>query len=265
MTQALTDRMRGIWETGGYQPIAATEVLVGELLARAIDVHHGERVLDVAAGTGNAALAAARRGGVVTATDFAPAMLATAGERAAVEGLELRTEVADAQDLPFPDGSFDVVLSTFGVMHAPDHQRAADELIRVCRPGGRIGLASWTPDGMVGRGQSTLPARLQPPVPVPAPTAWGTEEHCRALFGGRISTLSATPHLHEFCAASAASLFDFLNRHLPPIRFLRDQLEPAEWEAMAAQRIEQFESVNRATDGTLVAEAAYLEVIATVA
>src|SRR5262245_58609279 len=133
--QALTERARNVWGSADYNPIAVRDVLVSELLARAVDVHSGDRVLDVAAGTGNTALAAARRGAQVTATDLVPTMLDTASRRASVEGLDIRVEVADAQDLPFDDDSFDVVLSSFGAMYAPDQQRTADELVRVCRPG----------------------------------------------------------------------------------------------------------------------------------
>jgi ubiquinone/menaquinone biosynthesis C-methylase UbiE len=257
----LTDRMRDVWSLADFNPVAARVVLVGELLARAVDVHHGDRVLDVAAGTGNAALAAARRGGRVTASDFVPAMLATASRRAAVEGLELRTEVADAQHLPFPDDRFDIVLSTFGAMFAPDQQRTADELVRVCRPGGRIGLANWTPDGLLGRMQ---PAGGPGP-DGPSPLDWGTEEHCRALFGDRISALHSTVRTHEFCAASAAEHMEFLARHLGPAKAAFAELDPAARQQAMAAGAAEFERANRATDGTLVAEAEYREIIATVA
>ena len=146
--EQLTRQARAMWADGHFARAGAEQVVVGELLARAVDVHPGERVLDVAAGSGNAALAAARRGGRVTATDFVPALLEVAARRAEVEGLELDTQEADAQALPFADGSFDVVLSTFGVMFAPDQARAAAELLRVCRPGGRIGLTAWTPSSV---------------------------------------------------------------------------------------------------------------------
>jgi ubiquinone/menaquinone biosynthesis C-methylase UbiE len=145
----MTERARRVWSQGDFARAGAEQVIVGELLCRAIDIHPGERVLDVAAGSGNAALAAARRGASVTATDFVPALLETAARRAQVEGLELETREADAQDLPFPDATFDVVLSTFGVIFAPDQARAAAELLRVCRPGGRIGLTAWTPDSVM--------------------------------------------------------------------------------------------------------------------
>ena len=145
----MTERARIVWSLGDFARAGAEQVIVGELLARAIDIHPGERFLDVAAGSRNAALAAARRGASVTATDFVPTLLETAARRAQVEGLELETREADAQDLPFPDATFDVVLSTFGVIFAPDQAGAAAELLRVCRPGGRIGLTAWTPDSVM--------------------------------------------------------------------------------------------------------------------
>ena len=171
----MTERARTVWSLGDFARAGAEQVIVGELLCRAIDIHPTERVLDVAAGSGNAALAAARRGANVTATDFVPALLETAARRAQVEGLELETQEADAQDLPFPDATFDVVLSTFGVMFAPDPSRAAAELLRVCRPGGRIGLTAWTPDSVMAASQA-IAARYAPPRPgARSAIEWGTE------------------------------------------------------------------------------------------
>lgn len=263
---AVTERMRQAWEATEYNPIAAREVLVSELLAREVDVRWGERVLDVASGTGNTALAAARRGGRVTASDFAAGQLRVASERAAVEGLELEIEVADAQSLPFPDDNFDVVLSSFGVMYAPDQQRAADELTRVCRPGGRIGLVSWVPDGRAGRVQALVAARLAPPQagpPPPAPALWGTEEHCRVLFGTRVSSLRSAVLTHEFCAASAEAYASLLHRHLP-WQVLFAALEPAELRGLLAAIAAEWEGSNRATDGTFVGCIPYLQLVATV-
>ncbi|MBC6467402.1 class I SAM-dependent methyltransferase [Actinomadura alba] len=243
------------------------DVLVSELLARAADVHSGERVLDVAAGTGNTALAAARRGGQVTATDLVPGMLETTSDRAAAEGLELNVQVADAQDLPFEDNSFDVVLSSFGAMYAPDQQRAADELLRVCRPGGRIGLANWTPDGLVARLQKVMAANM--PAPPGArgtpPVMWGMEEHCRKLFGSRVATLSSVVRTNEWCAPSAEAQAAFLVSHLAPWRAGYQSLAPDVQEKVTAGAIAEIDRANRASDGTLVAKADYLELVAIVA
>src|SRR5882757_1355799 len=249
--QELTERMRVVWSAGDYNPIATREVLVSELLAREIDVHWGDRVLDVAAGTGNTALAAARRGARVTASDFSATMLERAAQRAAVEGLEIEIEVADAQRLPFPDDMFDVVLSTFGVMYAPDQQRTADELIRVTTPGGRIGLVSWTPDGLVGRlqGSRTEEVPGQPPPPGKTASLWGTEQHCKELFGDRISELRSTLRTQEFCAASARAQVDFLLEHLPPARAGHGMLDADGQRRWIAAGLEEFERHNRAQDG----------------
>jgi SAM-dependent methyltransferase len=267
--QAQTERMRNVWGTVDYHPIAVQDVLVSELLVRAADVHSGDRVLDVAAGTGNTALAAARRGGRVTATDFVPAMLETASQRAAVEGLDLRTEVADAQELPFEDDSFDVVLSSFGVMYAPGQQRAADELLRVCRPGGRIGLASWTPNGLVARLQAILAANMPTPAGSPRrgapPVLWGDEQHCRKLFGTRVATLTSTVRTDEWCAPSAEAQADLLRDHLPPWRAAYRALPPEARLRLDSVAVAEIDRANRATDGTLVAGAEYLELVATVA
>jgi ubiquinone/menaquinone biosynthesis C-methylase UbiE len=170
----MTQRARAMWALGDFARAAAEQVLVGELLCRAIDIHPGQRVLDVAAGSGNAALAAARRGAAVTATDFVPQLLEAAARRAQAEGLDLETQEADAQSLPFADGEFDVVLSTFGVMFAADQSRAAAELLRVCRPGGRIGLTAWTPGSVMAATQAAA-ARFAPFPPVPgarSPIEW---------------------------------------------------------------------------------------------
>jgi len=171
----MTQQARAMWALGDFARAAAEQVVVAELLCRAVDIHPGERVLDIAAGSGNAALAAARRGAAVIATDFVPQLLQAAARRAQAEGLPLQTEEADAQRLPCADGAFDVVLSTFGVMFAPDQPRAAAELLRVCRPGGRIGLTAWTPGSVMAAMQAAA-AWLAPSRPCPAPAALSNGE-----------------------------------------------------------------------------------------
>lgn len=165
--EPIKQRQQATWASGDYAVIGTKLQIVGESLCEAVDVHAGWRVLDVAAGNGNASLAAARRGCDVLATDYVDALLAQAARRAEAEGLPLSTQVADAENLPFPDGSFDAVLSTFGVMFTPNPERAAAELLRVCRPGGRIGLANWTPEGYVGRMFKIVGAHVPPPPGVP--------------------------------------------------------------------------------------------------
>lgn len=182
--RAIKARQQAMWASGDFAVIGATLQIVGEILNEAADVRASHRVLDVAAGSGNATLAAARRFASVTSTDYVPALLERARQRAAAEGFgNVTFEVADAEALPYPDACFDVVLSTFGVMFAPDHQRAALELARVCKPGGRIALANWTPTGFLGS-LLRLIARYVPPTPgMPSPLLWGTDAHVRELFG----------------------------------------------------------------------------------
>ena len=176
---AVKARQQGMWASGDFAVIGTTLQIVGEMLCEAVDLGAGERVLDVAAGNGNATLAAARRFADVTSTDYVPALLEGGRRRAEANGLAVRFEAADAENLPYADGRFEVVLSTFGVMFAPDHQRAARELMRVCRPGGRIGLA-WTPGGFLGDLFRAV-AKYVPPVPgVQSPLLWGTDAHVRA-------------------------------------------------------------------------------------
>jgi ubiquinone/menaquinone biosynthesis C-methylase UbiE len=184
----LKARHRAMWASGDYPHMVDTFLLpIGPRLVNACPISAGTRVLDVAAGTGNASLPAAARGGRVTASDLTPELLEAGRQRADAEGLELEWTQADAERLPFPDGSFDVVMSAIGVMFAPHHQAAADELVRVCRPGGTVGLLSWTPEGMIGELFRTMKPFMPPPPPgaQPAPL-WGSEEHLQALMGGRV-------------------------------------------------------------------------------
>src|SRR6218665_1882708 len=179
---AIKQRQQATWASGDFAVVGTTLQIVGEMLAEAADVRAGEEVLDVAAGNGNATLAAARRFAEVTSTDYVPALLEKGRGRAVAEGLDVHFQVADAEALPFDDDSFDVVLSTFGVMFAPDHARAAREMLRVVRPGGRIGLANWTPTGLIGRLFKIVGAHVPPPAGVSSPALWGTEAHLLWLF-----------------------------------------------------------------------------------
>jgi len=261
----MTERARIMWSLGDFARAGAEQVLVGELLCRAIDIHPGQRVLDVAAGSGNAALAAARRGARVTATDFVPRLLQAAARRARAEGLELDTREADAQSLPFPDGAFDVVLSTFGVMFAPDQARAAAELVRVCRPGGRIGLTAWTPASVMAATQA-IAGRFAPFPPVPgarSPIEWGTEARVRELFGSGVSELTARLLSTDMCGISPAARVEFNRAYIGPTKAIFDRLAPDAQQALAAELAACLQQFNRATDGTLVAPAEYLQVTAT--
>jgi 2-polyprenyl-3-methyl-5-hydroxy-6-metoxy-1,4-benzoquinol methylase len=262
------NRIEALWSAADYHRIAVRDAYVSELLVRAVDIHPGERVLDVAAGSGNTAIAAARRGADVTATDIVSSALETAMRRAAVDGLDLWTETADAEHLPFPDQSFQAVLSTFGVIYAPDHQRTADELVRVCRHGGRIGMANWTPTGLVGKLHALMTdAVTAPPVAArsscgPA-TLWGTERHCRELFGNRVD-LTMTVRVHELCALTGETQVELLLKYMPPWRSAYDAMPPGQQRAVFDAAVAEFDRVNRALDGTSIAAAEYLEVVATV-
>jgi ubiquinone/menaquinone biosynthesis C-methylase UbiE len=183
--RAIKARQQAMWASGDFAVIGSTLQIVGEELTEAADVRALHTVLDVAAGNGNATLAAARRFATVTSTDYVPALLDGGRRRAEAEGFSNITfEVADAEALPYPDASFDIVLSTFGVMFAPDHQRAAAELSRVCKPGGRIALASWTPGGFIGQLLRLVGKYVPPPAGVQSPALWGTDAHIRELFPG---------------------------------------------------------------------------------
>ena len=261
----LRERARSAWSNGDFARVGARLVLVGELLCRSVDVHAGERVLDVAAGSGNAAISAARRGASVTASDFVEPLLEVAQARAELEGLHLATAVADAQELPFEDGSFDVVLSTFGVMFAPDQQRAAEELLRVCRPGGRIGLANWVPDGLMARNM----ANVQKHVPLPPaavrmsrPVEWGDEARVRELMGAQVREVRCERRTFDMCARSADELVEFNRTWFGPVRTVFAQLDGPGQGRLARDLVSSFEDFNRATDGTLVAEAQYFELVA---
>src|SRR5689334_20721663 len=179
---AVKTKQQAMWASGDFAVIGTTLQIVGEELCERLDLLAGSRVLDVAAGNGNATLAAARRFANVTSTDYVPALLERGRRRAEADGLDVTFDVADAETLPYPDASFDVVLSTFGVMFAPDHEKAAREMLRVCRRGGRIGLASWTPQGFLGDLFRTVARHVPPPAGVASPMLWGTADHLEQLF-----------------------------------------------------------------------------------
>jgi len=220
-------------------------------------------VLDVAAGNGNATLAAARRGCVVTSTDYVGSLLDRGAERAQAERLDVAFQVADVEALPFADGSFDAVVSTFGVMFAPDHARSAAEMARVVRPGGRIGLANWTPDSLIGRMFKVLGRYVPPPVGVQPPSLWGTEAHLRTLFGDAAATVQTTPRHFAFRYRSAAHFIDVFRTWYGPVNKAFAAQTPEKADALAADLAELLNSLNRAGPGSLVAPSEYLEVVVT--
>jgi ubiquinone/menaquinone biosynthesis C-methylase UbiE len=260
---ALKTRQQTAWATGDYAVIGTTLQIVGESLAEACDLKTDERVLDVAAGNGNATLAAARRGCVVTSTDFVGSLLERGAERARAERLDVAYQVADVEALPFADASFDAVVSTFGVMFAPDHARSAAEMARVVRPGGRIGLANWTPDSLIGRMFKVLGRYVPPPAGVQPPSLWGTEAHLRTLFGEAAAAVQATPRHFAFRYRSAAHFIDVFRTWYGPVNKAFAAQTPEKAEALAGELADLLNSLNRAGPGSLVVPSEYLEVVVT--
>ena len=260
--QAVTAGQQRIWAAGDFHRIGVAQVVVGELLVRALQVHAGERVLDVAGGAGNTALAAARRWADVTCTDYVPDLLVHASERAGCEGLPMTTQVADVQQLPFPDGSFDVVTSTFGAMFAPDQERTAQEMVRVLRPGGRLGMANWTPGSWVGA-QFALQARFAVPVPAGIPpTAWGTRDRLRELLDNGVRALDIEEQHAEFVHHHTTGLFELFTSWFGPVASLYAALDEQARAVYTAEWIALADGHNSAADGTCVIASPYLQVVA---
>jgi ubiquinone/menaquinone biosynthesis C-methylase UbiE len=262
--RAITARHRAAWAAGDVARIGSLGIIHGELLCEALDIHPGERVLDIAAGTGAAAVAAARRWADVVATDFVDHLLDSGRHIAEAFGLPMRSQIADAQDLPFEDDSFDVVMSAFGSMFAPDQQAVADEAIRVCRPCGRIGLATWTPASLMGDVFKVTERRIATTTGVRPATEWGTEERIRELFGNRINSLRIATRVFTFRYRSPRHMLEYFRTWDGPTRAVFEALDTDEQNRLAADILEVYATYNRATDGTLVAPSEYLETVATV-
>jgi ubiquinone/menaquinone biosynthesis C-methylase UbiE len=256
-------RQQAMWGSGDYAVIGTTLQIVGELLSEAVDVRAAERVLDVAAGNGNATLAAARRFAMVTSTDYVAALLERGRQRAEAEGLtNITFETADAEALPYSTGSFDVVLSTFGVMFAPDHDRTAGELLRVCRRGGRIGLASWTPAGFIGQVFRVIGKYVPPPPGIASPLLWGTDAHVRELFADA-SRVEQTSRLFAFRYRSAAHFIEIFRTFYGPVHKAFLALDAEQQAALESDLTALLGSSNRDGDTSLVIPAEYLETVIT--
>jgi ubiquinone/menaquinone biosynthesis C-methylase UbiE len=256
---ALKARQMAAWASGDYAVVGTTLQIVGETLCEAVDLRSGERVLDVAGGNGNASLAAARRFGVVTSTDYVPELLERGRVRAAAEHLAMEFQMADAEALPFADAAFDVVLSTFGVMFTPDQDKAAAELVRVCRPGGRIGLANWTPAGFIGQLFKLIGSVLPPPAGVRSPALWGTEERLHELFPR--ATIEATPRTFNFRYRSAEHWMEVFRTFYGPVHKTFLALDPPAQATLERGLLDLMTRFDRGGGSGLVVPSDYLEVV----
>ncbi len=260
---AVKARQRVAWSSGDYAVVGTTLQIVGEELAEAVDLRSGQRVLDVAAGNGNATLAAARRGCQVTSTDYVPALLERAGERAAADRLSIDFREADAENLPFEDGAFDAVMSTFGVMFTPDQDRAASELMRVCRRGGKIGLANWTPDGFIGRLFGTIGKVIAPPPGVRSPALWGTRARINELFGRHASEIRTSQRHFVFRYQSPAHWLHVFKSYYGPVLKAFAALDAQAQAALENEIVRLIAHFNRSGDPTVVVPSEYLEAVIT--
>lgn len=260
---ALKAKQQAAWASGDYAIIGTTLQIVGEQLAESLDLRAGQKVLDVAAGNGNVTLAAARRWCEVTCTDYVETLLGRARKRADAEGLKVRFEAADAENLPFADGSFDAVVSTFGGMFSPDQDRTAVQMLRVTKPGGRIGLANWTPEGFIGQLFRTIGKYLPPPTGVKSPAVWGTRSFLESTFGPSASGIVTTPRHFVFRYRSAEHFLDIFRNYYGPVLKAFEALDGSGRKALANDIVELIGRLNVSNDDTMVVPSEYLEVVIT--
>jgi len=258
---AVKSRQHVAWSTGNYAVVGTTVQIVGETLCEALDLRAGSRVLDVAAGNGNATLAAARRWCDVTSTDYVAALLESGRMRAQAEGHTIRFQEADAENLPFADASFDAVLSTFGVMFTPDQDKAARELARVCKPGGRIGLANWTPESFIGQVFKTIGKYIPPAPGVKSPAQWGTKERLDELFGATARQIRTARREFTFRYRSPAHWIEVFRTYYGPMNKTYGALDAEQQAAFTQDLLALLERGNRSGDGTMVVPSEYLEVV----
>jgi ubiquinone/menaquinone biosynthesis C-methylase UbiE len=259
----IKQRQHGAWSSGDYAVVGTTLQIVGEQLCEALDLRAGSKVLDVAAGNGNATLAAARRWCDVTSTDYVPALLERGQERAAADHLTVEFREADAEALPFADASYDVVLSTFGVMFTPDQEKAASELARVCKSGGKIGLANWTPQGFIGQLFKTIGRHLPPPAGVKSPALWGTPARLEEMFASQASDISAEPRMFVFRYRSPEHWLDVFKTFYGPTLKAFAALDESGQAALKRDLLALLDEFNHADDGTIVVHSEYLEAVIT--
>jgi SAM-dependent methyltransferase len=258
---AIKQRQQAVWAAGDYAVIGTTLQIVGERLCEAVDLRAGERVLDVAAGNGNATLAAARRFADVTSTDYVATLLERGEERADAERLAVTFQQADAEALPFSNGSFDVVLSTFGVMFTPNQEKAAAEMSRVLRRGGRVGLANWTPDGFIGQLFKTIGKHVPPPAGVKPPPLWGTQARLAELFPGH--RVEASTQVFNFRYRSPAHWLEVFRTYYGPTNRAFAALDAPKQAALEAEILALLERMNRGGSEALIVPSEYLEIVVT--
>jgi ubiquinone/menaquinone biosynthesis C-methylase UbiE len=260
--EALKARQQATWASGNYSAVATRIANIAERLVDAADLHAGWRVLDVATGDGNAAIAAARRGCEVVGIDYVPGLVEHGRLRAGIEGLDVTFLEGDAEALAFPDASFDAVTSVVGVMFAADQGRAASELLRVCRPGGTIALASWTPTGYVGEMFRTTAAHVPPATGTPSPFHWGSEEGLKELLGSGISSLDVQERTYTFRYESAEEFVSYFRTWYGPTLKAFEALDDAAQSALEADLVGLARRNDRGPEGSLAVDATYLEAIA---
>lgn len=258
---AIKAKQQVAWGTGNYAVVGTTLQIVGEQLCEALDLRAGQTVLDVAAGNGNATLAAARRWCQVTSTDYVPSLLESGRARATADGYDIVFREADAEALPFPDGTFDVVMSTFGVMFTPNQPQAASELVRVCRAGGKIGLANWTPDSFIGQLFKTIGRFVPPAAGIRSPSLWGNVTHLEELFAGQVKRIRATERHFTFRYRSPLHWIEVFRTYYGPMHRTFAALDATQQAAFTEALLQLMEAGNVSGDETLVLPSAYLEVV----
>ena len=260
---AIKTKQNAAWSSGDYAIVGTTLQIVGESLAEALDLRSGQKVLDVAAGNGNFTLAAARRWAEVTSSDYVETLLARGKERAEADRLAVTYKVADAEDLPFSDASFDAVASTFGVMFTPNQDKAAAEMLRVCRSRGKIGLANWTPDGFIGQLFKVIGRYVPPPAGVKSPALWGTRDRLDEFFGEAAVDIEIKVKSFAFRYRSAQHWLDVFQTYYGPVHKTFGALDEEKQASLTHDLLDLIAINNVATDGTMVVPATYLEVVVT--
>jgi SAM-dependent methyltransferase len=255
-------RQQAMWASGDFHAVAKLVSLLAEEVCEAVDLQAGWWVLDVACGSGNAAIAAARRGCEVAGIDYVPALLERGRQRAEVEGLTIDLREGDAEAIPFPDGTFDAVVSVFGAMFAPDQRKAAQELTRVCRPGGKIGLATWTPDGFVGEMLKVVSAYVPPAPGVASPLQWGSEAYLRSLFGDELASITCTERTFTFRFASAEAFVDHFRTYYGPTVKAFEAVGDAGEDALFGGLVDLVARYSGTTSGPVAIPSTWLETVA---